>query len=189
LGSNRVAADQETRSDAAEQGAWARPVSARLGGAITALALLGVAVFFAWFAALLPFGRVGLPGPGFFPFALGVALGILALLILFFALRRGSDGDTVYVGHRNVLVVLAALVGVAYAFERADTYLALGTFAAMLLLLVARAALWRVALGATLGMVGVWAFFNQALGVRLPVGEFWREFMELIVPHLPSSVF
>jgi len=189
LGSNRVVADRETQSDAAEQGAWARPVSARLGEAIVALSLLASAVFFIWHAALLPFGRVSLPGPGFFPFALGIALGLLASVILFRTLWKASDGAEVYAGHRDVLVAIASLIGVALAFERADAYLILGAFAAVMLLLVARAALWRVALGASLGMVAVWAVFNQALGVRLPVGGFWEQIADFIAAKLPSAPF
>jgi hypothetical protein len=117
-----------------------------------------------------------LPGPGFFPLALGIVLGLLALAILCRALLSANEGGVVFLGHRTVLIVLAALAGVAFAFERADTYLLLGVFAALLLLLVARAAPWRVALGATLGMVAVWALFGLALGVRLPAGEFWQQF-------------
>ena len=44
---------------------------------------------------------------------------------------------------------------------------------AVILLLVARASLWKVALGAVLGMIAVWAVFKLALGVRLPTGDFW----------------
>ena len=139
-----------------------------------ALALLASGLFIVWQAALLPFGRVGLPGPGFFPFALGSVLVLLALAILYAAWRAPGENESIYLGHRDVLIAMAALAGVAFAFERADTYLVLGTFAAALLLLVARSTLWRVVLGATLGMVAVWLFFGLALGVRLPTGELWQ---------------
>ena len=79
-------ADQSTSEDDG-QGAWARPVSPRLGGLIAGLVLLATGAFFAGFATLLPFGRVGLPGPGFFPIVLGIALGALALGILFHVWR------------------------------------------------------------------------------------------------------
>ena len=166
--SDRVA-DQST-SNEEEQGAWARPVSARLGDVFAGLAFLASGAFFAGFATLLPFGRVGLPGPGFLPFVLGIALGVLALSILFHIWREPSDVPAVFVGHRDVLVAIAGLIGIAFAFERVDSYVALGAFAAFLLLFVARAALWRVALGAVLGMVAVWLFFGVALGVRLQTG-------------------
>jgi hypothetical protein len=180
-------ADHDTLSNAEEQGAWGRPVSARLGEIAVAVALLAAALFFVWQSLMLPFGRVALPGPGFFPFALGIVLGLFALAILYRTLRGANGIGAVFIGHRDVLTVLAALVGVAYAFERTDTYLALGVFAALVLLLVARAPLWRVALGATLGMVAVWAVFKLALGVRLPAGEFWQQLTDLIAAKLPSS--
>jgi hypothetical protein len=180
--------DQRTPSDADGQGAWARPVPSRLGDAIVALALLASSLFFTWQSALLPFGGVGLPGPGFFPFALGVALGLLALAILLYSVWRGGGvGETMFLGHRDVLLTVTALAGVAFAFERVGAYVALGTFTAILLLLVARSALWRVLLGATLGMVAVWLFFGLALGVRLPTGELWQQFADLVAAKLYSA--
>lgn len=171
--------DQSTPSEAEEQGAWARPVSARLGAAIGALALLASGLFFVWQAALLPFGRVGLPGPGFFPFALGIVLTLFALAILCRALRSGEAIDeAIFLGHRDVVLTLAALAALALVFERIGAYAALGLFTAVLLLLVARSALWRVLLGASLGMVAVWLFFGVALGVRLPPGDLWPRFLE-----------
>lgn len=171
-------ADKDTSSDAEEQGAWARPASSRLGEIVMSGALLATAVFFVTQAAVLPFGGIGLPGPGFFPFALGGVLGVLALAILYRSVR-GEEGETVYLGHRDVLVVLAALAGVAFAFERYDTYLVLGSFMAVLLLLVARSAPWKVLLAAVLGMIAVWAVFRLALGVRLPTGDFWDALSDL----------
>jgi hypothetical protein len=134
---------------------------------------------------LLPFGRVGLPGPGFFPFALGGVLALFALMILYGAWRGSGDDKPVYIGHRDVLLALFALGGVAFAFERADSYLVLGAFAGFLLLFVARSAIWRVALGVTLGMVAVWLFFRLALGVRLPAGEFWDQLSDFFASLLP----
>jgi hypothetical protein len=176
----------QSSSNEDEQGAWARPVSARLAGGIAGLTLLAAGAFFAGFATLLPFGRVGLPGPGFFPFALGTALAVLALGILFHTRRERSDAPAVFVGHRDVLAAIVALVGIAFAFEKVDSYLALGAFAAFLLLFVARAAPWRVVLGTVVGMVAVWLFFGVALGLRLPVGEFWQEMQDFVSTALSS---
>lgn len=174
----RVMADNHMPSDAEEQGAWAHPVSSRRGEIAMSVALLATAVFFVSQAAVLPLGGIGLPGPGFFPLALGAALGLLALAILYRSVR-GEEGETVYLGHRDVLVVLAALGGLAFAFERADSYLVLGSFMAVILLLVARSAPWKVALGVIVTMIAVWAIFKLALGVRLPAGDFWDAFTTL----------
>jgi len=140
---------------------------------VTGLALVACAAFFAWRALLLPFGTVGLPGPGFFPFALAIALGVLALAIVLYAVREVDALERIFLGHRDVLVAIAALAGVAFAFERGDSYIILGTFTAVLLVTVGRTRWWRAVLGAGLGMVVVWAVFNRALGVRLPAGQIW----------------
>jgi hypothetical protein len=176
-----VAPDQETPSGAVEESAGARPIPARTGEAVMALALIGAALFFIWQSALLPFGRPGLPGPGFFPFALGVVLALLALAILVRTLGSEGAGGLVLLGHRDVLMVLGALIGVALAFERADTYLVLGVFVALLLMLVARTGPWRALLGATLGMLAVLLVFSLALGVRLPASDLWRQVVEIIL--------
>ena len=84
-----------------------------------------------------------------------------------------------------MLLTILALTGVAFAFEKINSYVALGAFAAFVLLLVARAAPWRVALGVVLGMTAVWLFFGVALGLRLPTGEYWRELHELVTTALP----
>jgi putative tricarboxylic transport membrane protein len=178
-------ADRQAPPAADGQGAWARPVSARVGEMLVALGLLATAAFFVWQAARLPFGRVGLPGPGFFPFALGIALGLLALVILYRGFRLAHTAEPVFLGHRDVVIAIVALCVVAFAFERIDSYVVLGAFTAVLLVFVGRAALWRAALGVILGMVAVWALFNQALGVRLPASEFWGQIAELVAGWLP----
>jgi Na+-transporting NADH:ubiquinone oxidoreductase subunit NqrB len=154
-----------------EQGAWARPLPNRIGEMIVAAALFGAAAFFIWGSLYLPFGGVGLPGPGFFPFALGTTLALFALAI-FARVYNAPGGDPVYLGHRDVLVVFAALGGVALTFEALGAYASLGTFMAILLLVLAKSALWRVALGTGLGMVAVWVAFKVLLGVQLPAGPF-----------------
>jgi putative tricarboxylic transport membrane protein len=169
------------------EGAWARPIPAKLGEMTVALVLLAVGLFFVWQSALLDFGRVGLPGPGFFPFALGVVLTLFAGVILYHAWSAERGGEAVFLGHRDVVVALLAMAGLAAVFERLDSYLALGLFTAVVLLLIARAAVWRVVLGATLGMVAVWLFFGLALGVRLPVGEFWQPVTDLFSAAPPPS--
>jgi hypothetical protein len=182
-----VLPDRSTPPEADEQGAWARPVPVRLGEAVLALALVGTGLFFAWQASYLDFGRVGLPGPGFFPFALGIALASIALAVLYARPQAGDEVERVFLGHRNVLVTLAALAGAALAFERLGAYVTLGVFAAAMLLLVARTSLWRALLGAALGMVAVWLFFGIALGVRLPDGTVWEQIADAFAALPPSD--
>jgi hypothetical protein len=178
--------DQSTSNDN-EQGAWARPVSARLGEVSVALVLLATGLFFAWQSALLPFGHLGLPGPAFFPFVLGCALTGLAVAILHTSWRETSSRDIVHLGHRDVLIALLAMAGLALAFENADSYVVMGVFAAVLLVLIGRTSIWRAVLGATLGMVAAYLFFGVALGVRLPAGDFWQNGVDFVTGLLSSS--
>ena len=185
---SRMTPDESVPASTADgEGAWARPIPLRLGEAIVGLVLLAAGLFFVWQAAYLDFGRLGLPGPGFFPFALGIALTLLAGAILFHVWWDGNGGGDVFLGHRDVVIAMVAMAALAAVFERMDSYLALGLFTAALLLLVGRAAAWRVLLGASLGMVAVWLFFGVALGVRLPTGEFWQPITDLVAAVLPPG--
>jgi Na+-transporting NADH:ubiquinone oxidoreductase subunit NqrB len=167
-----VSGEAEGQADhAAQEGPWALPLPNRIGEMLTAAALAGAAVFFVWQSLSLPFGGVGLPGPGFFPFALGVVLAVFALAI-FVRAGREPAGEPVHLGHRDVLVVFAALVGVALTFEQLGTYVSLGAFVTILLVAIAKSALWRIVLGVGLGMVAVWVVFKMLLGVQLPTGPF-----------------
>jgi putative tricarboxylic transport membrane protein len=163
---------EQTPSGIKDQGAWERPVSARLGELLTAAALLATGLFFVWQSALLPLGTKAMPGPGIFPFVLCIALSPFSLVILVRNLPRSGQTETVHLGHRDVLVVFAALIALAAGFERLGAYVSLGVFTAVLLLLVARSALWRVVLAVSLGTVAVWAVFKVLLGVQLPGGPF-----------------
>ena len=136
-------------------------------------------------AAAVRQGRAA--GPGFFPFVLGVVLGLMALAILFRACARRGGGEAVYLGHRDVLVVLRPWSAWRWPSRRRRLPGARrlhGRAAA------ARCphSLWRALLGAGLGMVAVWAVFRVALGVRLPAGEFWDALTGLHGRSTPEAV-
>jgi hypothetical protein len=146
-------------------------VSLRRGRIATALALCVLGLAFALAALELDFGSVGLPGPGFFPFVLGVLLAGFSAVAAVGAMRNPDGRDeTVALGHRDVIIALLALVGVALAFEPLGALLTLGLFAAALLVLVGRVSLPLAALAAVIGMLAVWYFFKVLLGLQLPNG-------------------
>ncbi len=170
-----------TTQDAAHQSdaAWARggePLlrrcCARRGGLAIAAALLCVGMLFAAQALRLPLGTVGMPGAGFFPLVAGIVLAGLCVLIgaeLFGSRRRG---EAVALGHRDVVVAVAAMGAVPFVFENLGAYLSLGLFSAALLFFVGRIPLSRAVPAAARGMVGVWYFFKIVLGLQLPNGPF-----------------
>jgi hypothetical protein len=148
-----------------------RAISARHGGMCGAAVLAAIGLIFTWQASLIDFGDFALPGPGFFPLVLGVVVFALAAAIGVRDWFR-TGGEKVELGHRDVLIVLAALAAVPPLFEPLGAYATLGLFGAALLVLIARCSLVTAVLSAAIGMAACWYFFQVALGLQLPIGPF-----------------
>jgi Tripartite tricarboxylate transporter TctB family len=144
-------------------------VSERRGGMVVAGVLAGAGAFFAWQSSLLDLGNLGLPGPGFFPLFLGAVLVAFAAVIGFDCWRSPA-GEAVELGHRDVLIAIAALLAVPLAFEPLGAYITLGLFGTVMLVLIARVRLLPAVAATGLGMAGCWLFFQQLLGLQLPTG-------------------
>src|SRR6516225_7783714 len=138
-------------------------VSERHGGLVVAGMLAATGAFFVWQSSFLDLGNLDLPGPGFFPLCLGLVI-VLGSIVIGVEQWRSSDRETVELGHRDVLVAMAALLLVPLIFEPLGAYITLGLFGTMLLVL---------ALAATaVGLVACWYFFQVLLGLQLPMGPF-----------------
>jgi hypothetical protein len=147
-----------------------RALCVRRGGVAMACILLAIGLIFVWQASLLDLGGPGLPGPGFFPLALGAILGACSAVIGLACWRESDEEKTVELGHYDVLVVFVALLAVPTVFEWLGAYLTLGLFGAALLVLIARTSLWLAVLAAVIAMAGCWFFFQLLLGLQLPTG-------------------
>jgi hypothetical protein len=145
-------------------------VSARGGGIGAALALLLTGALFAAESLRLDLGSVGLPGPGFFPLTLGVLLMGFAATIAAGVILSAGTGEPIELGHRDVLIALAALLGVCVGFEPLGAYLTLGLFSGALLVLIGHVPVGIAAFAASAGMLAVWYFFKVLLGLQLPSG-------------------
>jgi hypothetical protein len=148
-----------------------RAISARRGGIWIAAVLAAAGLVFAWQALLLDLGDFSLPGPGFIPLVLGLATFALTTIIGVKEWRQAETGETVELGHRDVLIVFAAMLAVPPLFEPLGAYVTLGLFGAVLLVLVARSSLVIAVFAAVVGMAACWYFFQVALGLQLPVGD------------------
>src|SRR6266566_3567489 len=93
-----------------------RAISARRGGIWVAAVLGFIGLLFSWQASLIDFGDFALPGPGFFPLILGVLVFALAVTIGTSDWLQVTNQETVELGHRDVLIVLAALLTVPLLF-------------------------------------------------------------------------
>jgi Tripartite tricarboxylate transporter TctB family len=147
-------------------------ISARNGGIFVAGLLALIGLVFAWQASLLDFGGFDLPGPGFFPLVLDVVVFAFSVLIAVEGFRGAGEGETVELGHRDVLIVLAAMAAVAALFEPLGAYLSLGLFGAVLLVVLARVSVPLAVASACVAMAACWYFFQVLLGLELPIGPF-----------------
>jgi hypothetical protein len=145
-------------------------IGARRGGLALAAALAALGLLFVWQAAGLDLGGIGLPGAGFFPLMTGAALAAFAIAIGVQLLREPDEGRMIEFGHRDVLIVFAAMLGVPLLFEPLGAYGTLGLFGAVLLVLIARTSLVRAGIAAVVAMTMCWGFFQQLLGLQLPTG-------------------
>jgi hypothetical protein len=77
-----------------------------------------IGLIFTWQASLIDFGDFALPGPGVFPLVLGVLVFVLAAVIGVRDWFQTAGGETVELGHRDVLIVFAAMAAVPPARDR-----------------------------------------------------------------------
>jgi Tripartite tricarboxylate transporter TctB family len=164
--------DDPSRADRAAGQVLVRAITARRGGMWVAGVLAAIGLIFTWQASLIDFGDFALPGPGFFPLVLGLSVFALAVVIGVRDWFQTAGGEPVELGHRDVLIVLAALAAVPPLFEPLGAYATLGLFGAALLVLIARCSLVIAVLSAAIGMAACWYFFQVALGLQLPIGPF-----------------
>jgi hypothetical protein len=130
-----------------------------------------VGVGFAWGATTYNFGSSARPGPGYFPFGLGVLLALLGALELFKALTIESEGGDP-IGHiawKPLIVILAAVGLFGLALPRLGLVITLP-----LLVLISSWASDEFSLKATLINAAVlitmsWLIFVKGLSLTIPV--------------------
>ena len=135
------------------------------------LMFLVVGIGFAWGATEYSFGSSARPGPGYFPFGLGVLLAILGGAVLFKALTIESEGGDPIggVAWKPLLIIVASVVLFGVMLPR----LGLAITLPVLIILSAMAGdefRWRGAvLSAAVLTVGSWFIFVWGLNLVLPV--------------------
>lgn len=143
-------------------------VSFRWGEAALLLVLALLGLYAVWQGQEMPLGSLALPGPGFFPTILGLLLIVCSLLYLFLRFRSAGDGEEVNLQHAKVWITVAALIGVAFLFERLGALPALGLLLFGLIWMFSGIRWWRAALAAAFGVAVTWLIFVYLLGVVLP---------------------
>lgn len=139
------------------------------------LMFIAVGIAFAWGASSYSFGSSARPGPGYFPFGLGILLALLGALVLMGALTiETEDGEPVgRIGWRPLLTIVGsvALFGVLLPW--------LGMLVALPVLVITSALAgdefhWLEALVNSVVLTALsYAIFSWGLGLTIPV---WPRF-------------
>lgn len=135
------------------------------------LMFLVVGIGFAWGATNYSFGNSARPGPGYFPFGLGVLLALLGAIVLFKALTiETEDGEKV--GHfawKPLFVVLASVALFGLLIPR------LGLLISLPLLVIASSWAsdefsWKAAVANAVVLTAMsWVIFVKGLSLTIPV--------------------
>jgi putative tricarboxylic transport membrane protein len=124
-----------------------------------------------YLALKLPFGKIGKPGPGFFPFVLSVIIGLLAL-ILFLKSHSNKKPESLTeekFAKWKVLYLLGSLCLYASLFRPAGFLISTSIFLITLKPIVAKK--WvPVLLGSIFISLIFFFFFDYLLKVELPMG-------------------
>jgi len=114
------------------------------------------------------------PGPGFLPFWLGVGFISLGIALFVKAFFSGNRDETIAIPNRRatfqLLLVLAAILGLALLAEKIGFIICIGLMFFFLLAFVERQG-WRFSLVMGIGSALVfWIIFELGLELRLPSG-------------------
>ncbi len=140
------------------------------------LMFVGVGLAFAWGALEYSFGQSARPGPGYFPFGLGILLALLGALVLFGALTIETDhGDPI---GRIAWKPLGIVVGSVVLFGLLLPWLGLVVALPVLVITSAMAGdefHWGEAVvNAAVLTAGSWFIFVYGLNLTIPV---WPKFV------------
>lgn len=135
-----------------------------------------VGIAFAWGSTEYSFGSSARPGPGYFPFGLGVLLALLGGLVLFKALTIESEGGDPIgsIAWKPLIILVAAIIVFGLALPR------LGMAITLPILIVMSALAgdefhWKDALlSCVILTLGSWAVFVLGLKLVIPV---WPAFI------------
>ncbi len=135
------------------------------------LMFVAVGLGFAWGATGYSFGQSARPGPGYFPFGLGLLLAVLGAAVLFTALTiETDDGDPVgKIAWRPLSIIVGSVVMFGFILPRLGMFLSLP-----LLVLIAASASeefhWKDALlNAVILTAGSWVIFIYGLKLTIPL--------------------
>jgi hypothetical protein len=128
-------------------------------------------IAFAWGATAYNFGSAARPGPGYFPFGLGVLLAILGAIVLLKSLTVDTpDGDPVEkFAWRPIIVITLSLVVFGFVLPKLGMIISLPLLVFMASFAGDEFHPVEVAINAAVLTVGSWAIFIKGLGLTIPL--------------------
>ena len=140
------------------------------------LMFLVIGLAFAWGATEYSFGSSDKPGPGYFPFGLGLLLALLGSMVLFKALSIESEGGDPIgrIAWKPLLLIPLAVAGFGLLLPRLGLMLCLPPLALMTIW-AGGAFRWRQALRHALVLAAAsWVLFVWGLKLAIPL---WPAFL------------
>jgi hypothetical protein len=135
------------------------------------LMFLAVGISFAWGATTYSFGSSARPGPGYFPFGLGVLLAILGAIVLFKALTvETEDGEKV--GHfafRPLIIILVSVAVFGAILPRLGLVISLPILVLMSSFASDEFSLKAAIINAVVLTLASWLIFVKGLSLTIPV--------------------
>jgi hypothetical protein len=135
------------------------------------LMFIVVGIAFAWGATTYSFGSSARPGPGYFPFGLGILLAVLGALVLFKALTiETEDGEKF--GHfawRPLFVVLGAVTLFGFILPRAGLIISLPVLVLLSSWASDEFSLKGSIINAVVLTAMSWVIFVKGLALTIPV--------------------
>lgn len=135
------------------------------------LMFVAVGIAFAWGSTSYSFGSSARPGPGYFPFGLGLLMALLGSLVLFKSLTlETADGDPIgRFAWRPLLLIIGAVVVFGTALVPLGLVMALPLLV-IISSLASEEFSWKAALmNAVVLTVASWAIFVLGLKLTIPM--------------------
>lgn len=137
---------------------------------------LAIGIGFAWGATNYSFGSSARPGPGYFPFGLGIILAGIGALVLFKSLTIESHGGGKIgpVAWKPLIVILGSVALFGLLLPRLGLILTLPVLIVLSALAGDEFHLGEALINAAILTVGSWLVFIKGLGLILPL---WPAFI------------
>jgi hypothetical protein len=118
----------------------------------------------------LDLGKPTEPGPGFYPFIIGIILIVLASTLLIQALRGRTTGSEPFGELRGSAILIASISFCVLTLEPLGYVISMFFLAVIVQCVLQNKSWWRIALVGFVLSIGSYVLFDTLLGVLLPRG-------------------